>query len=388
MKRQLEYFKQMTQNEREVISRNDNVVKVINKRVLKTLLLSYILLIIIGVIIPLLDRDYVQPVGINLNYWYLGLGILAAILYFVLTKISDCNQFVLIYLISLVGVLYSVISSGFAFPDTTGVIFVLILFLMATAFIITTPASVTLLVFSVVVYIVGISHNKNSDIFVSETVTVITVLIISVAIGRIVRSARIENLITRERLHNLAYTDGLTGLLNRRSLFELLGNEDQHDNEKITAISIIDIDYFKKYNDTYGHQLGDSCLRQVSKVMLDLQSKQDVFFYRYGGEEIVVLFYEYSEQQICEILDKLYEDIKLLNIEHKASEYGRVTITTGIAMIDLDKLQNYDKLIRKADIALYSAKQDGRNQMKIYDQSMNDLTDKIETKTETRNEER
>ncbi len=378
----------MVLNEREVISRNDNVVKVINKRILKTLLFSYMLLIIIGVVVPLLDSNYVHPVGINLNYWYLALGILAVILYFVLTKINGCNQFVMIYLISLVGVLYSVISSGFAFPDTTGVIFVLILFLMATAFIITTPASVTLLVFSVVVYIVGISHNKNSDIFVSESVTVITVLIISIAIGRIVRSARIGNLITRERLHNLAYTDGLTGLLNRRSLFELLSNDNQQDNEKITAISIIDIDYFKKYNDTYGHQLGDGCLRQVSKVMLNLQSEQNIFFYRYGGEEFVVLFYEYSEQQICEILDKLYEDIKQLNIEHKASEYGRVTITTGIAMVNSDKLINYDKLIRKADIALYNAKQNGRNQMKLHDESMNDLTVGIETKTGTRNEER
>ncbi len=380
MKKKLQSIKEMLRNERDIIARNTNESKAINNRVLKTMLLCYILLIVVGAALPFFDSYFDQSLFRIIGWWYAFLIVLCLVFFAFLANTKRYNDNFMIYIVSLIGTVFSVVSSGIAFPDTLSVSFVFVLFLVATAYIIETPESIALLLMTTTVYLCGIHYFKDPEVFTAEAVSSISVMIISFAMGIIVRSARIGNLVTKEKLHKLAYSDGLTGLLNRRSLFEHLGNAKQNEKE-LTAFSIIDIDYFKKYNDTYGHQLGDDCLQKISNCMLLLQEKNDIFFYRYGGEEIVVLYYGYNEQEISDILKQLYKDIKQMNIEHKSSEFGRVTISTGTAFVDSASVLKYETLLFNADLALYKAKQSGRDQVAVYDSSMKNITEDVDVKT-------
>ena len=169
-------------------------------------------------------------------------------------------------------------------------------------------------------------------------------------------------------LESLSQTDGLTGIANRRYFDLKLNNiwQEQVNNQQPLTLLLIDIDHFKKYNDTYGHIVGDDCLKRVSKAIQNIINQPIEFFARYGGEEFVILL-QGSENEGVIIAEKVRFLIKELQIENKGCETKILTVSIGVASILPQPHTDLVELIKMADQALYQSKANGRNRYELYE---------------------
>lgn len=170
-------------------------------------------------------------------------------------------------------------------------------------------------------------------------------------------------------LQLLARVDGLTGLNNRLMLGEILEHEWRNARRARRALSLlfVDIDHFKAYNDTYGHQAGDNALLEVARcISANIRLPNDSAA-RYGGEEFLIVLPDTPAAEAAQIAERIRTAIVNLDIEHAGSEYGRVTASIGFATWnpdqDVDDETDAAKVIKAADEALYHAKAAGRNKV-------------------------
>ncbi|RQS14914.1 sensor domain-containing diguanylate cyclase [Burkholderia sp. Bp8998] len=163
----------------------------------------------------------------------------------------------------------------------------------------------------------------------------------------------------------LARTDGLTGLNNRRSFGEVLDREWRRARRAHSVFSLlfVDVDRFKAYNDTYGHQAGDDALAAVARCIGENIRRPVDTAARYGGEEFVVLLPDTPQTGAAQIAERIRAAIDDLALEHAGSEYGRVTASIGLATWTPDQDGDPSAVIREADEALYFAKTTGRNKV-------------------------
>ncbi len=164
-------------------------------------------------------------------------------------------------------------------------------------------------------------------------------------------------------LRSKSYIDELTQLLNRRALLERLEEEYRRAVRVGYPISVamIDLDFFKKVNDNYGHPFGDLVLKAVAKEIASVGRKNDLMG-RYGGEEFIVVFPECTAKVAVTILEKLRERVEALTLTAENGDEVSVTISAGIAQQESND-EEYLQLIARADFALYRAKEFGRNQV-------------------------
>ena len=169
------------------------------------------------------------------------------------------------------------------------------------------------------------------------------------------------------QLSILALTDSLTGIGNRRYFdeqFQSLLSMAQRGKAPL-AVLMIDLDHFKRYNDLYGHQAGDDCLRQVGGCIADSFQRPGDCAARYGGEEFAVISIGMSADELQQHAQQLCDKVRALNLAHPDSPCGVVTVSVGgVARIPTrDTL--VESLLKAADQALYQAKQRGRNRVVI-----------------------
>ena len=163
----------------------------------------------------------------------------------------------------------------------------------------------------------------------------------------------------------LARTDGLTGLNNRRSFGEVLDREWHRAQRACSVFSLlfVDVDRFKAYNDTYGHQAGDDALAAVARCIGENIRQPLDTAARYGGEEFVVLLPDTQPEGAVQIAERIRVAIDDLALEHTGSEYGRITASIGLASWASDQDGDPGAVIKAADEALYYAKATGRNKV-------------------------
>jgi diguanylate cyclase (GGDEF)-like protein/PAS domain S-box-containing protein len=168
-----------------------------------------------------------------------------------------------------------------------------------------------------------------------------------------------------ETLQQLASTDGLTGLSNRRTFDNALERECRRAERAAqqVALVLIDVDRFKNYNDHYGHQQGDNCLRQVAQSVVSTFRRPGDLAARYGGEEFVVILPETDELGAMYVAEKFRSAVQALGIEHGGNEFGVATISLGVACSNSEGEIDRAALVRQADEALYEAKRTGRNKV-------------------------
>lgn len=172
-----------------------------------------------------------------------------------------------------------------------------------------------------------------------------------------------------EALQSLAHKDGLTGLANRRSFDISLEADILHAIREGHPISLLlcDVDHFKAYNDTYGHQGGDECLKKIAQAVGEQAFRASDLAARYGGEEFAIILPTSDEDGAGRVADRVRESIFALGLEHKTSQTADcVTASVGVATIEPSIGFDATELIEMADKALYQAKQNGRNQICIY----------------------
>ncbi len=169
-----------------------------------------------------------------------------------------------------------------------------------------------------------------------------------------------------KKLQLVAYQDALTGLYNRRYFNLALGNEIRRSQRYHNPLSLLmcDVDYFKAYNDTYGHVAGDSCLQEIANILRRHFQRASDLVARYGGEEFCVILPDIDSDEAKLLTEQLRLGIMQHKIKHQASQIAEyVTISIGIVTCQPDAKCDAEMLLRTADKALYNAKNRGRNRV-------------------------
>jgi diguanylate cyclase (GGDEF)-like protein len=169
-------------------------------------------------------------------------------------------------------------------------------------------------------------------------------------------------------LKKLANVDGLTGLANRRYLDKYLQVEIGRSirNSHALAVILCDVDYFKKFNDSFGHLEGDDCLKTVAKSMKEMCRRSSDLVARYGGEEFAVVLPDTDIKGASQLAQALCDGIANLKIKHPESDHGVVTVSMGVYACIPDIAFEAESVLKFADEALYKAKKSGRNKIQIY----------------------
>lgn len=178
----------------------------------------------------------------------------------------------------------------------------------------------------------------------------------------------ITSFLAYQDIERLSRTDELTGLYNRHMMFENLAQIFDHAiaENKGLAVAILDIDYFKRYNDNYGHSRGDAVLKAIGEALQQQTRRGLDFAARYGGEEFVLVWYDNAPQTAARLVEQTRTSIEALNIAHEFSPLGRITVSIGLAWgVPSESLNRERALLAQADKALYQAKRDGRNRIGI-----------------------
>ncbi|WP_298186294.1 GGDEF domain-containing protein [uncultured Pseudomonas sp.] len=175
-----------------------------------------------------------------------------------------------------------------------------------------------------------------------------------------------QNFLAHGLLQDLAEKDFLTGLLNRRAFTERAERSWRQAQRETQALGVVmmDVDFFKRYNDHYGHAAGDEALRQIAQVIGEHARRPLDCAARYGGEEFVGIWYGLSEAQLLVILEDIRRAIEALALEHAYSDAAEVvTLSIGMAYLAPLPHQSLSDALRLADVALYLAKEQGRNRV-------------------------
>ena len=222
-----------------------------------------------------------------------------------------------------------------------------------------------------------VTHYNNSmtQLIVALSLVILGVLVISLYVFKSIQKDHSQLEITskklrraNKKLENVSYTDALTSLHNRR-YFNLVYkrelNRAKRENNYITFM-MLDIDYFKQYNDTYGHIEGDFALKSVAKVLTDTLKRPTDFVFRLGGEEFGVLLTQTDETNSAKLARNICDAIREREIKHENSLVNDyLTISIGLVCCIADSALNEDILISKADKMLYEAKDGGRDRYMI-----------------------
>lgn len=173
-----------------------------------------------------------------------------------------------------------------------------------------------------------------------------------------------------EVLRRQSIIDALTGIPNRRHFSDTIVKEYRRAQREKFPLSLImcDIDKFKEYNDTYGHEAGDECLRKVAQVIEKSLLRPGDFCARYGGEEFVIILPYSDYEGAMYVAEKIRENVEEKGIPHeKSSPLNVVTLSLGVATLDKSKPVSDRDLVNYADKALYKAKEKGRNRVETFD---------------------
>jgi diguanylate cyclase (GGDEF)-like protein len=269
---------------------------------------------------------------------------------------------------------YCAINSGWFWPNDTTVLMLGTIFLFSTTVLVRSRVVAGVELGLDLLYLAIIWVPKAQYFFWDEFWNVVMFSLIGFTIGTYMRAVRLENIDLKRVLVEREGIDFLTGLGSRRALFDaLIAQESPDEPMRYSGVAMIDVDDFKLLNDTYGHQAGDICLQGLGKSMLELGADGEVSFYRYGGEEFVALFYggTISDMEgICNRLIDAAHAIELPGVDEPA-----VSLSIGLTRRPVrfsPEREGYERLLHEADVALYEAKDDGKNRVETFSSDMGD----------------
>jgi diguanylate cyclase (GGDEF)-like protein/PAS domain S-box-containing protein len=175
-----------------------------------------------------------------------------------------------------------------------------------------------------------------------------------------------QDITNKKLLEKISITDALTDIYNRRyfnDVFPDIINSAKESNELLSFI-IMDIDFFKQYNDTYGHHMGDDVLINVAKSIKSSLKKDSDLCFRLGGEEFGVIYKPSSYEDAKDFANSIRENIENLSIEHKKSLINKyITVSVGVMCQSADAIESVEEIYKKADELLYKAKENGKNKV-------------------------
>ncbi len=212
--------------------------------------------------------------------------------------------------------------------------------------------------------ITSITHEVYIDwIVYYSIIAFIVMLIVSMIVKLLkeydetIKKANIE-------LYHHSITDPLTEIFNRHYLDKYINNllNDRRVHSSSVTVLMVDIDFFKQYNDHYGHFEGDNCLKIVASTLQQSLYRNNDIVFRIGGEEFLVFLNAVKKENLQDITKRIHDNLAAKKIEHKASSVSKyVTVSIGAVFFDIASHKDLDEILRIADSALYKAKETGRN---------------------------
>jgi diguanylate cyclase (GGDEF)-like protein len=197
--------------------------------------------------------------------------------------------------------------------------------------------------------------------------------VVAIALERSVRALYLEN----RRIGEMASRDGLTGLKNRRAFDEHLRRVwqlAQRDGRSL-GVMLIDVDFFKAFNDGLGHQAGDAALQSIANVVAATARRPLDLSARYGGEELAIILFDVTREHVALMADGVQRRVEALGIRHPSSTVSPVvTVSTGVAFVRPSAERSPQGAILLADRGLYAAKHAGRNRSTILDRDLEAIT--------------
>jgi diguanylate cyclase (GGDEF)-like protein len=225
-------------------------------------------------------------------------------------------------------------------------------------------------------FAVGLALGQSLNVLLYMTAILATATVIgAISTFNLERALRLNFLETR-LLNELAERDGLTGLYNRRIFDDFMRRiwRQSRREQAVVEIIFIDIDSFKIYNDVYGHQAGDDCLKKVAKTIARCAKRPFDFCARYGGEEFVLVLYNPPPDYAQSVPEVIRGDVMDLAISHEGSNVSSVvTVSVGVALAQPSSGRSMTGAIQAADEALYEAKRAGRNRVVYKDASESEV---------------
>jgi diguanylate cyclase (GGDEF)-like protein len=170
-----------------------------------------------------------------------------------------------------------------------------------------------------------------------------------------------------ESIRVLATRDALTGLANRRRLDEILATEWARARRGGSSLALVmfDVDFFKKFNDTYGHQAGDRCLTAIARILETASRRVEDLAARYGGEEFILVLPGAGSLAAGALAEEVRRSVEALAVGNSQSPAGKVTVSAGVATTENGGCETLEDLLNQVDKALYLAKANGRNQVQM-----------------------
>ncbi|NLT40888.1 MAG: GGDEF domain-containing protein [Clostridiales bacterium] len=333
----------------QLASENRKAISEYNLNMLSALTLVGAVIMLLPLTGALLAHHRSYPAYIFVSLFYLAL--------FFLFRIKALKRFILIglYLVYSIFFLLAVCMSVVYSPDMRATVLLGVFCVMPLGFI-DRPIRMNLFAaFWFVVHTVLAFVLKPENALV-DMMNCICFGILGCILGNITVRIRLDNYEANRRLTIEKETDELTGLSNRRKLFQTLAYLETAGSKKPSGIMMIDIDNFKDFNDTYGHAAGDRCLACLGKVMMTFSQSFRLHFYRYGGEEFVAMAYDYDREELYSIAESLK-----IAVMSTVMDSHIITVSIGIAYCGNETVRNYENVIDRADQAVYCAKRLGRN---------------------------
>jgi diguanylate cyclase (GGDEF)-like protein len=331
------------------------------------------------VLVPLLLEK-----NLTKTFVYIGTGVIAALIYFFVRciyhrinneqKVRKKLVYILICLSYINVISFGIYLGVWANPGNIAGTFLSILICALLLFNIPAVFYFSLTALSTVVFIIIVSMVKTPaehsidipNALFAGTISMVFgwhIIMNRLSLSSIAR--RMEN--ERNDFFDQSTIDELTGLKNRRDFMITFQRSitSHRPDDKYICIAILDIDYFKNYNDFYGHPKGDDCLRRIGGALKDLHNKMNIYAARIGGEEFALIWFERETANTENVASLIGEMIRRLNIQHEKSPAAPyVSVSIG-ACVEKCGANDMDRLYKMADEALYIAKKDGRNRAVI-----------------------
>ena len=207
---------------------------------------------------------------------------------------------------------------------------------------------------------------KNISLGILDMINCLIAVVVGCFCSVYILETKLQNFNLSRLLAYEKETDILTTLGNRRKLVQTIFVIEKGEMAEPRGVMLFDIDRFKQYNDTFGHQAGDMCLRTFGKMLREEEWGVKVTFYRYGGEEFVGFLWDIEEEELSIIAEKIRKRTEEIVLEH-----GKITTSIGYVFCNDSTVVSYEKWIGRADKAAYEAKKKGRNCTVAYEEYMN-----------------
>lgn len=383
MKKLSEQYHKFIKKENQLFCENQQFIAHINRSLLRWMLFISLAVSVLTTVFCFFMDGYNS---LRVTYITITVVLLSAL--FVQKKIPDNWILFSFYSLFVMIMSYASYSSAVMFPEYSGALAWGILIVMPVLILDKNKRITGTVLITLVCYLWFVIPMKLPDQREDEIVYIIVFSLAGLMLGFYMRWVRLENLELLRQSLVRETTDVLTGLYNRRKLFDyFIECEAGREEKPVTGISMLDIDFFKLYNDTYGHLAGDHCLKMIGTCLAEYGKQHDMEFYRYGGEEFVAIAHEQDRERLMRCFENVVMSVAILQIPHQGKENGIVTMSQGVFLLPLDQDEeisassnDYDETyegkhlngfraqqyLSKADAALYQAKSQGRNRTFLF----------------------